>query len=65
VFEVLNGEENGYIAIDDVLYTDCADQSAGQSCGAASFTCDDGTCVFLDEVSKLLLCLLKISVMKW
>ena len=54
MFEVLNGQENGYVAIDDVSYTDCADQSAGQSCGALSFTCDDGGCIFLDEVSGIL-----------
>lgn len=51
VFEVINGAQNGYVAIDDIVYSGCADQTGGQACGSTLFTCDTGNCVFLDEVS--------------
>ena len=55
VFEVINGEHAGYVAIDDVVYSDCADRSSGQPCGASSFACGNGDCIFLDEVKNLFL----------
>ena len=53
MFEVINGEEAGYIAIDDISYITCADQEAGQTCSSQSFTCGDKQCIFFDEVSKM------------
>ncbi|XP_076802493.1 MAM and LDL-receptor class A domain-containing protein 1-like [Clavelina lepadiformis] len=49
VFEVINDAQNGYVAIDDITFSNCGDQN-GQSCGINAFTCSNGKCLFLDEL---------------
>uniref|UniRef100_H2XUP0 MAM domain-containing protein n=1 Tax=Ciona intestinalis TaxID=7719 RepID=H2XUP0_CIOIN len=53
VFEVENGKASGYVAIDDVTFNDCGDQSSGHVCDANAFTCADGQCIFSDEVCDM------------
>ncbi|XP_078483553.1 MAM and LDL-receptor class A domain-containing protein 1 isoform X3 [Ciona intestinalis] len=53
VFEVENGKASGYVAIDDVTFNDCGDQSSGHVCDANAFTCTDGQCIFSDEVCDM------------
>lgn len=53
IFEVENGAASGYVAVDDVTFTGCDDQSAGHSCTYGQFTCASGECVDSHQVCDL------------
>uniref|UniRef100_H2YIS5 MAM domain-containing protein n=1 Tax=Ciona savignyi TaxID=51511 RepID=H2YIS5_CIOSA len=53
VFEVENGGVSGYVAIDDIVFSGCGDQTSGSMCDVGSFQCSDGQCIFADEVCDM------------
>jgi len=53
MFEVENGKDAGHVAIDDVIFAGCGDQSAGHNCQVGLFQCDMGICVPGHQVCDL------------